>query len=1117
MAYATDTFIGDGSTVEFTLTFKFIQRDHVEVYRVVTATKAKTKLTVIASGAPTGDQFIWVNDENIKVGTAPTVDQQIEVIRDTPEDQQIIDWKDGSYIVANDLNTSDKQWLYGLQELEDKVDAIDGSTSGEAVKGVTGTAPITVDNTDPQKPIIGSDAVTTVTGTSPISVDLTDPQKPAVSVDAITKAQAESDPTNPSWDTDDKLASAGAIDRVFKQVVGNGAGFPGPGNKAKDGQLRVDNTGLEPDLYYWDASLGNPAWVQISKEGPQGPQGPIGPAGPPPGLQNPAASASNVALNNDGSLGTATATVTQDANKDLKFEFGIPVGQKGDKGDTGSGVTYKGLIDATTAAEPVDPQNGDFYVNTGTGNSAWAGAVVEGTRIVWNDATSNWDTFAPVASQTLQAVCDVGNFTTTNVAVGGTNASPKIELKNDGTAIFDDLVESKNNGFKFPDGTTQTTAAITSASTLQEVTDAGNFTDNDIDIGGTSGSPNIQLEATGAATFEGRLEADQGSFNGDVGIIGESGNQEAFFIRDAGVQGNPTTFSVTADGTVDAGALDLSNVDAKGCEITAAGTLTQQIDKDEADATDVYVLQHGSNKRIEIQADGEATHRARLNVSTSGSVNNASDYVSIYPYGQVGVRKNSGNDSDDLWFGISGTDTTSRIKKDGSAEFHTELVLNSAYQQIYGNGGTSNAFQIYKSEADTTRVFNIQSDGAVDAANYIISDNFIRSRDDASNYCEMNPNGGIQIIQSNFTKFQVDFNGNVEADGTIQAGGNAKSGTAMGVSNDPTGTVSATTNSGTGSLWEGYTTGNNSATSTIKANGNATFGEVTCSATAVPLFVNSTNSNNYKIGLQDSGTIRSYLGASSTKLLQVANSSGGQMFTVDNNGTCETSGILNVGSGSSGNSTIGISSNSTDRIIGVLGQVDRSNATYGINGYAKGGTQSQYGVYGVVDTSSSYSSGGLLGYSINSNTYGIVGYWDTSQYYAFYGNGPVGGTSFPTVSDERLKNFSGKVEGVLDKLDDINTYYYTWKDNTQSGRSADGSTEIGLSAQEVQAQFPEVVGSVKQNKVTANNKTTLEEDLENTLTVDYGRLSSILIQAVKELREENKALQERISALESSN
>ena len=152
--YATDTFAGDGSTVEFTLTFDYISRDHVKVYRVDNDTKDETELTVIESGVPTGDQYVWDTDQQITVGTAPTADQILRVQRDTPEDEQIVQWKDGSYIIAEDLNTSDKQWLYGLQELEDKVASIDGTVIGEAVKSISGIEPVIVDSTDDQKPVI---------------------------------------------------------------------------------------------------------------------------------------------------------------------------------------------------------------------------------------------------------------------------------------------------------------------------------------------------------------------------------------------------------------------------------------------------------------------------------------------------------------------------------------------------------------------------------------------------------------------------------------------------------------------------------------------------------------------------------------------------------------------------------------------------------------------------------------------------------------------------------------------------------------------------------------------------------------------------------------------------
>ena len=130
--YATEVYEGDGSTTQFAVNFSFIQRSHVEVYRVVKSTSAETELSVVTSGSPTGDQYIWDTDEQIQVGTAPADAEQIKIVRTTPVDEQLVQWRDGSFIVAEDLNTSDQQFLYLIQELDDRVGADEDSAVGEA-------------------------------------------------------------------------------------------------------------------------------------------------------------------------------------------------------------------------------------------------------------------------------------------------------------------------------------------------------------------------------------------------------------------------------------------------------------------------------------------------------------------------------------------------------------------------------------------------------------------------------------------------------------------------------------------------------------------------------------------------------------------------------------------------------------------------------------------------------------------------------------------------------------------------------------------------------------------------------------------------------------------------
>jgi hypothetical protein len=128
--YSADVYPGTGSQVAFPVTFDFLDRDTVVVYRIETVDGSQTELTVIQTGTPTGDEFIWDNDQLITVGTAPTTDQQLKVQRRTPVNEQAVQWKDGSYIIAEDLNTSEEQSLYIDQELTDWLGEITGGGAG---------------------------------------------------------------------------------------------------------------------------------------------------------------------------------------------------------------------------------------------------------------------------------------------------------------------------------------------------------------------------------------------------------------------------------------------------------------------------------------------------------------------------------------------------------------------------------------------------------------------------------------------------------------------------------------------------------------------------------------------------------------------------------------------------------------------------------------------------------------------------------------------------------------------------------------------------------------------------------------------------------------------------
>lgn len=90
-------------------------------------------------------------------------------------------------------------------------------------------------------------------------------------------------------------------------------------------------------------------------------------------------------------------------------------------------------------------------------------------------------------------------------------------------------------------------------------------------------------------------------------------------------------------------------------------------------------------------------------------------------------------------------------------------------------------------------------------------------------------------------------------------------------------------------------------------------------------------------------------------------------------------------------------------------------------------------------------------------------------------------------SDERLKTKLGGIENALDKVDALSGFYYEANEVAQA-LGFDVKREVGVSAQEVQAVLPEIV-------------TDAPVDTQY-LTVRYERLVPLLIEAIKELRQE---------------
>lgn len=134
MPYSYAQYTGNGSTTQFAITFPYVRKEHVVV------------LVNFVSTA-----YTYVNSTTVQLATAPANGVSVQVRRATPLGDVLVDYADGSTLVAADLDTSNLQHLYAQQELDDAlklgvfVSASSGLPTGNG-KRITNVA----DPIDPQ-------------------------------------------------------------------------------------------------------------------------------------------------------------------------------------------------------------------------------------------------------------------------------------------------------------------------------------------------------------------------------------------------------------------------------------------------------------------------------------------------------------------------------------------------------------------------------------------------------------------------------------------------------------------------------------------------------------------------------------------------------------------------------------------------------------------------------------------------------------------------------------------------------------------------------------------------------------------------------------------------------
>ena len=174
-------------------------------------------------------------------------------------------------------------------------------------------------------------------------------------------------------------------------------------------------------------------------------------------------------------------------------------------------------------------------------------------------------------------------------------------------------------------------------------------------------------------------------------------------------------------------------------------------------------------------------------------------------------------------------------------------------------------------------------------------------------------------------------------------------------------------------------------------------------------------------------------------------------------------------------------------------------------------TGTSLGIYGGAASGNSYAtmdalqSGSTAAGSLHINPSGGsvfvngnvgIGSAAPTQALNVTGNILASGTITAT-SDGRLKQNIVPLTGTLPKLDQLRGVSFEWNHLASSMRHKEGEKGIGMIAQELQKVYPELVVGSK----------------NEYLSIDYMKFTVVLLQSIKELKNQMNAMQDQINAL----
>jgi hypothetical protein len=176
--------------------------------------------------------------------------------------------------------------------------------------------------------------------------------------------------------------------------------------------------------------------------------------------------------------------------------------------------------------------------------------------------------------------------------------------------------------------------------------------------------------------------------------------------------------------------------------------------------------------------------------------------------------------------------------------------------------------------------------------------------------------------------------------------------------------------------------------------------------------------------------------------------------------------------------------------------VGRNGTYYVYKGYGTGS-----GYKWQIDDSGNHTFNGIVSLNTDIRTPILYDVNNTAYYADLNSTGDsirAAGNITAYYSDMRLKKYLGKIENAVDKVKQLEGFYYEANEIAQK-LGYKPKREVGVSAQSVQEVLPEIVADAPINS--------------NYLTISYERLTPLLIEAIKEQQKEIDELKALVKQL----